>query len=149
MTTIIAILILESILALALALALSLLHFFHFFRLYTQNSALSKETLPALNLKSMTINFPSIALKGRQYVSPGRSFALRSEGLGRNPLLTKSTVAPTKTRTATALRATLLNNQVNPKLLAIAIAIALHGATFFFYSRIQTQFLTQLKIYDR
>ena len=56
----------------------------------------------------MTKNIPSTALKGRQYVSPGRSFALRSAGLGTSPILTKSTVAPTRLKSTPALGATLL-----------------------------------------
>ena len=52
--------------------------------------------------KPMTNSFPSPVLKGRQYVSPGRSFALRSAGLGTSPFLTKSTVAPEQPRTSNA-----------------------------------------------
>jgi hypothetical protein len=69
--------------------------------------------------KSMTNNFPSPALKGRQYVSPGRSFALRSAGLGSSQFSIKSTVAPAKSRTATALRATLL--ETPPKYLDVLV----------------------------
>ena len=67
----------------------------------------------------MTNIFPRTAQKGRKYVSPGRSFALRSAGQGRNPLWTKSTVAPNRLKSTLALGATLLE-KLKMYLLAIA-----------------------------
>ena len=86
--------------------------------------------------KAMTKNIPSTALKGRQYVSPGRSFALRSAGLGRSQCFVKvhgrssTTTKNYYSRSDPAdLSAKMFNCSRSSAFPALAFFI--HGATFF------------------